>query len=443
MKFFKNYIAILLVLFTVSAFAQEQISYPAINAKTYELFLQKDWKQLIKTGKQSLKKDIDFYYLQVRMGIAYYELKKYPKAVKHFENAHDKNKTDELIQEYLYFSYLFSGRYEDARVMAGTFKRLLKKKLNISAEHPFISALYIETKHDFNEDYKYAPQLGESVSQRAVLNQSYYNLSLEHKIGDRVTIFHGYSHIGITNGVVGNAIDLPPFYTEYINQNEYYFSLKLQAARGLNLSGAFHYLNTNYYAPDLISSSGGGRWGVSFPLYDYSENTFVGAINLSKHFSIVRIAGGTSFSNLNQNLQIQPEVSVKLYPFGNSKFFTESQAVYLWEDDGISISQNPVFKQSIGVSFLTYSWFIPSVTYGNLKNYTAYNALIANNDVDIIKQKYEALVNFGFNKGKFNLFFKYQYNLKENQYEVNNTDQYKDYVNQSITGGIKWYFNKY
>ncbi|MCF6365583.1 MAG: hypothetical protein L3J35_05210 [Bacteroidales bacterium] len=440
MKLNNFYIILLLIFFSSYGTAQEIINYPETDKKTYNQYLNKDWAGLIKTGKKSLKYDIDFYYLQVRMGIAYYELKKYPKAVKYFENAYKQNKTDELIQEYLYFSYIFTGRYEDARVLGGTFKRELKKKLSISAEHPFISALYLDTKHDINEDYKYIPDLTESLSQKVITDQSYYNVSLEHLIGDKITVFHGYSNIGITNIIYDNNISLPPVYEEKIRQNEYYVSIKAQIAKGLNLSGGLHYLNTNYFAPNPLSS---GRMRGYLPLYNYSGNSFAAAINISKHFSLLRIAAGTSFANMNNKIQIQPELSIKVYPFGNSKIYTESKVIHLIENDWLTITHNPVYKQSLGINFLKYSWFIPSFTYGNMKNFTEYNAFIANNDVDLTKQKYEALLNIGFKKGTFNILFKYQYNIKENEFEVNNTEQFKEYVNQSITVGIKWYFKKY
>ena len=441
------YIIPLILLFSISTSAQDKISYPTVDKKTYEQYLNEDWKDLIKTGKEALKHDIDFYYLQVRMGIAFYELKKYPKAVRNFENALNENKKDMLIQEYLYFSYIFSGRYNDARVLAGTFNRELKAKLNISAEHPGISALYFETKHDINDDYLHFPEIGEIVSQNVVTDQSYYNISMEHLAGDKVSIFHGYSNVGITNLVLNiepvNDVVLPSIYEEKISQNEYYFSLKAQIAKGTNLSGGFHYLSTKYFAldPNPVSA---GRWGSSTStLYSYRENTFIGSLNVSKHFSILKITGGASVSNMNSNLQVQPELTLRLYPFGNSRFYSDSKAIYLMDFENDTQTKEPIFRQSLGINFLKYSWFEPSITYGNIKNYTAYNAFVAHNDVDIIKQKYEALLNLGFSKGRFNVFFKYQYNVKENSFKIDDIIKQTEYINQSITGGIKIIFKKY
>ncbi len=444
MKLYKTFLIFVFFYLSLTSVAQESINYPSIDKKTYQQYLNKDWKDLIKTGKNSLKNNIDFYYLQVRMGIAYYELKKYANAVKYFEKAYLANKNDELIQEYLYFSYIFIGRYEDARVLSDKFKRNLKEKLKISAENPFIKALYLETKFDFNDDYKQLPQFGELIDQTSVLNKSYYNISLQHDIGSKTSIFHGYSNIGITNLIITDELVDVKTYEEKVFQNEYYFSLKYQIAKGTNISVGFHYLRTNYKA-SIPSSTSSGRWGNNsdISLYNYSENYFAASFNISKQFSIFNINAGASISNLNKAKQIQPIINVKLYPFGNKKLYTNSTIMYILGDDENSNLKHPILKQSIGIAFLKYSWFEPSITYGDMKNYTLYNVMIANNDINIVKQKYEALVNFGINKGKFNIFLKYEFNKKENHYTINHVDVNTQYINQAITGGIKWYFQKY
>ncbi len=146
---------------------------------------------------------------------------------------------------------------------------------------------------------------------------------------------------------------------------------------------------------------------------------------------------------MNKAKQIQPIINVKLYPFGNKNLYTNSTIMYIFGDDKNSNLKHPILKQSIGIAFLKYSWFEPSITYGDMKNYTLYNVMIANNDINIVKQKYEVLVNFGINKGKFNIFLKYEFNKKENHYTINHVDVNTQYINQAITGGIKWYFQKY
>ncbi len=437
-KLFLNLLFILSVTFL---FSQEEINVPSADAKTYNQYLAKDWKGLINTGKKYLKSGIDFYYLQMRMGIAYYELHKYALAVKYFENTYSKSPDNELVQEYLYYSYLFSGRFGDAKLLGASFSRKIKEKLNIESEYPFIRALYFSTIQYINEDYKENLPLEDNLNQITALNESWYNISFEHAAGRRLTFFHGYSHLKITNNIRDIDPDLPPEYIENINQNEYYFSAKYHASKGFNISGGIHYLNTSYFAPNQTETW--GRRQTNTALYYYSENAFAGSLNLSKSFSIFKTSFETSISDLNNKLQIQPSLSIRIYPFGNNNFYSETTGFYLSEKDGTLFSYHPVFKQSFGVRFLKYSFISPSVTYGDLQNFTQYNTFLTNNDLDKITLRFENYLNIGLAKGRFNMFISYQYNVKENTFEVNAIEQTKSYINQTITGGIKWYFKKY
>ncbi len=440
----KNFLLLIILISALhtSLFSQE-INVTSVDKETYSQYLAKDWKGLIKTGKNSLKNNIDFYYLQFRMGIAYYELKKYAKAVKYFENVYSKTPDDETIQEYLYYSYLFSGRFDDARLLAASFTRKLKDKLHIESEYPFIHALYVATKQDINENHEYIPETGESVKQEIVVSESWYNISTEHSAGKRLTFFQGYSKLNIEHKSKNNDPDLPSVYSEYINQNEYYFSAKYHAAKGLNVSAGIHLLRTSYYAPDPQQSTMFGRRQVNSALYYYSENAAAASINISKSFSIFNTTFETSVSNLNNKFQIQPSLSFRIYPFGNNNFYTETKGIYLSEKENTIFSYHPVFKQSFGFRFLKYSFISPSITYGDLKNFTQYNSFIVNNDLDKIKFRFENYINFGLAKGRFNIFLNYQYNEKENTFEINGTETNKQYTNQTITAGIKWYFSKY
>ena len=90
--------------------AQETLNFPKVDKETYAYFLNGQWKELIETGKKAKQAGIDFYYLQIRMGIAHYNLKKYRQAIPYLEKALEQSPDDEFTKEYLYFAYLFSGQ---------------------------------------------------------------------------------------------------------------------------------------------------------------------------------------------------------------------------------------------------------------------------------------------------------------------------------------------
>ena len=105
-KHFKTYIFIILVFSTTTGlFAQNKLNFKAVNDKTYSLFLEKNWDQLIELGTTSLNQGLDFYYLYYRLGIAYFHKKNYIKAIEHFDNALVFNDSDPYLLEYKYYSF--------------------------------------------------------------------------------------------------------------------------------------------------------------------------------------------------------------------------------------------------------------------------------------------------------------------------------------------------
>jgi len=444
MKHLTAIIIILLILYSSISYSQDEINYHTIDKKTYEQFQKKEWKELIKTGKISLKNDIDFYYLQVRMGIAYYEQKNYSKAIKYFRKAHKSNSDDDVTSEYLYYSYLFSGQKNEARYISYSFNNELKEKLKIKKK-PIINSLYFETKLDFNNDTLIKRKFGDLIKQKSLLDKSYYNISMEHSVGKRFTILHGYSNIKLTNQVKALPEDtLPAIFEEKVKQHEYYFSANWHVSKRTDLTFAFHYLHTNFYAQDYFALIYGSDKTV---LYDYNENSYVGGVYMTNYFYKLRTKIGSSVSNLNNQLQIQPEFHLRFYPFGNSNLFSETSAILMMQKQNQKGNRGknnpkplPVFKQSIGINILNTLWFQPSFTYGDMQNYTEYNSFLANNDIDKTKMRFEGLLNYTFKKQKIDLFLSYQYNFKENTYLYNKAIKSQDYINQSVMGGIKFNF---
>ncbi len=433
-------IIVLLFLITISfsLFSQEFRSKEQVDALTYNLYLKKDWKNLIQTGKAALKQNHDFYYLRYRLAIAYYETKNYERSARLFEKLVSETPKDDVLNEYLYYSYFFAGRFEDARVFAFDISAALKEKLNIRPRRS-INAIGFDAKLDFNEDYVIKESFGVDIEQSAVKNQNYFGLNMEHLIGNRTTFFHGYTRIGITNIVQSDLTsNYPPQFDEKTKQNEYYATLNIHAAKGTDISLGFHYLNINLSAEDLTLTVGPGR--NNNYLYNTYKNSFVGFLGFSKRFSVFNTGISASVSNSNSQIQFQPEFSLVIYPLGNYKFYTRSVLREIIHSSKLNSENNFVVQQSVGILMMKRVLFEPSISYGKMYNFVEYRGIIVNNDTDPILFRAEGMLNFFLAKGKFNLFIKYQYNKKDNFYFLNEQVLTKSYINQSLTGGIKWYF---
>jgi tetratricopeptide (TPR) repeat protein len=77
-----------------------------VDKTSYELYLQGNWKELIQYAREAREQGIDFFYLQARTGIAYYNMKKYRTASDWFLKAWENDQSLEWMQEYVYYSLL-------------------------------------------------------------------------------------------------------------------------------------------------------------------------------------------------------------------------------------------------------------------------------------------------------------------------------------------------
>ena len=66
------------------------------------------------------------------MAYAHFSRQNYRTAIKYYKNALKFNEKDPIANEYLYFSYLYSGRYNDALLRIESFTPAQKRALNIS-----------------------------------------------------------------------------------------------------------------------------------------------------------------------------------------------------------------------------------------------------------------------------------------------------------------------
>ena len=122
-------IASLFMFYVFVAKAQEKLNYAEVDKQSYQLFLEEKWPELIRFSAEARKQGIDFFYLQVRTGIAWYNQGKYRNAAPWFLEAYANDKSFEWLQEYVYYSLVFSGRKLEAVKYAPLFSDAMKKKI--------------------------------------------------------------------------------------------------------------------------------------------------------------------------------------------------------------------------------------------------------------------------------------------------------------------------
>ena len=94
--------------------AQARMDFTGVDTSTYRLYEKGEWKELTRVAREAYRQGIDYFYLRLRTGIAWYNLGNYMQAEINLEKALELNSTDRTAIEYLYYSYLMQKKGSDA-----------------------------------------------------------------------------------------------------------------------------------------------------------------------------------------------------------------------------------------------------------------------------------------------------------------------------------------
>lgn len=418
----------------------QKISYPEADAKTYKYYVEANWTELIKTGNKALRSGHDFYYLHLRLGIAYFEKQNYLNAATHFRKALEMNPKDAFIAESLYYSYLYAGQFDSAKRLAETLPKESQKRIGYE-KPPFLSGMNIEFQSIIPQDYTADIKVGDQLEQSVAQKGNYFNLGLIHQGNKGNKIYHAYSHFRMSNRIYNSEdTDLPAVFDENIRRHQYYLQYSKHSQKNWMFSLAGHYIYTRIYANSENQSSGSGNMNNTF-LYDVNNHSFAAALSIGKQIGSFQSSIKVSLAGLAEKTQMQTGFDVKWYPFGNRMLSVGSE-LFLWQQFQTSTNaeQSFIFKPQAGFFIGKHVFLQPSAVFGKIENYTELNAYIVNDNPNPLLRKYEVLLKINNKNEKINFFLKYEHENRENSFILNNTEQKIQYNNQSITGTILWYF---
>ena len=175
-------------------------SFAKIDSATYAQYLAGDWSELIIEGKNAIRQDVDYYYLRMRIGIAFFETENYRAATGHFKKALEFNQDDPVALEYLYYCFLYSGQSGRAQVYRNGFSGKLGNTLP-PEKMKFINTINVEYLYSkaFNDEYvnKAEEYFTGFSSGSQVMTRQFHNasLSLTHEIGPGVTLSHSFTYL--------------------------------------------------------------------------------------------------------------------------------------------------------------------------------------------------------------------------------------------------------
>lgn len=440
------------------SFAQEKADFKTINNETYRLYTQQKWDSLILLDKQDVVLEVDYYYLRMRLGIAWYSTKNYRKASTHFEKALEFNQGDPVALEYLYFSWILGGQKNRAALLSKQFRGTLAQKLPPQKGKFFdrITAEYLyhwgtdKALYDNMEDVLPTGVVGAQSLTRSYSNAS---LSLLNRLSPGVTLQHAYTNLNKTtahaysNGTGGYIMG-----EQKVIQNQYYISPRITTPTGSTFSPMFHLLGIRYQIPSVAQpgyQGGTGYQGGSSQssTVDLKETDFATGLGFQKGLGSLDLHLGGWYSQLNMANQLQGRFGLNWFPRGNLNLyaggFINGQYEFSEGRDGmIRIVPELLF----GFAIAEKVWVDLNATFGDITNYLESNGMIVYNSFsEVIHQKIKCSLVFPFTEkgssfyvgGKWSAHSSEFYSIDPVESEVTNMISYNAY---SIYGGLSWKF---
>ncbi len=420
--------------------AQQKWTYAEVDKKSYELFQQKKWTELIEFNNQASEKGIEYFNLQARTGIAWFNLGKYRKASTWFLKAWENDQHLEWLQEYLYYSLVYSGRYNEASKLADNFTNGLKQKIYIQKMKPLRIGLEVgyswnpDIDRLLNSELDIEAGVGEDYGEAFFLkNYHFESVDYSHQIAPGVLLNHNFTHIGVNRTEQlfwGSRNNFPID----VKQNQYFLNPIFTLGK--------------WY----VSPSTNIIWGKSeLILGDYDPNTFYTSSNKFSDF-IFSTSTWTNWGNFSPGAEInfatianegltQASAWLTWYPLSNSNLYFTPR-IYFKSDNKNSFDYN-TFGISGGFQ-LGQLHFYGNYLNGEMKNFIESGGYVIANFPGRSTRKYMGSIYFPFakryqfvvrylNQDIFEKYRVYRDATLDNEIEYN-------YIKHTITAGISWRF---
>lgn len=437
-------LTLLLTLFLLMTQAQQKLNYPEVDKISYELYFQGKWAELIDYSKKARQQDIDFFYLQARTGIAYYNLKKYRTASEWFLKAWNTDQSFEWLQEYLYYSLLWGGRASEANKLAGSFSSGMQDKIGFFPKK--ITRVGLEAGYTFNPDFENLTEaahgqqagVGEDYGEAYYLkNYHFVSFDLSHRISPGISLNHNLSYVGLNREQRidwGSANSFPM----KTNQFQYYLNPHFVLGKKLYVSPSISAIWGNY---ELFMGGFSGNQMKMFYNASSSFSDFVFSTSAWTHFGGFSPGAEINLANITDQKYTQLSAWITVYPFSNLNFYFTPR-VYFKNSEENSFGFNTVGFS--GGAQLGPVHFYGQYLNGEMENFIEAGGYVVSNFPGVSEQKFSGSLYFPAGK-KYQLVLRYlgqdvteKYKVYTNLTESNSVNY--NYMKHTLTAGISWNF---
>lgn len=446
--------AILFLLIAISFWgkSQDTLNFVNIEQQTAQYYFAAQWDSLIIVGNEGLEIGYDYFYLRLRLGVAYYYQGKYSKAIIHLEKARLFNTQDEFANSYLYLSYKYMGRNADAEIIGKTLSDTLRTQ-PLFKKTPLFSGAYIELGFSPASTYvptilaKNSPNLSESSTKNNALQYGF--VGLINQVTPWLSLFYGYTSLSTSLTKTTYEKQIPPFTPKLnttlsdisVNQQQFYINPRIRIARGLVVS--------TYYQKINISSVLQGNPPKADTTITFNDGIL--GISLEKYYRNFVFNGEISNNKLNNINHLQMQLGASWYPLFNQNFYLcANYASNSAKGNAANFSptyekRKSFFTVKAGGKLLKNLWGETAYYGGNVQDSQIANGFLFFNTPNNIKMMANATLTVVLNKIKISLKYQFanQTSTKESSTIMNPTTiNYSTYSfnQQTITGGLLWNF---
>ncbi len=396
-----------LLLLMLPGLKAQDSSFAYFDSLTYTLYEKGNYRELKAAGNDALHYGYDYYYLRMRLGIAAYEQKHYRTAASHFAKA-STFYNNNLVKEYSYYSNLWGGNTITAREVASTMPDSLRKRLKIS-NSALLSADadvgYLSLNGSYPDDVSFPKEEGFQIIPGTFTTT---DIEISHKAGKRVVLTHQFTYLHRSSKKYAYDAGYQFIDSTYkTNQYQYYLGSTIVFGKNriLNVGGHVAAVNYPFFIkednPDSLVYRSTSKWAT-----DYLVST-----SLLKNFNRFSLEAEMVVMRMTGKWVYQPSAIVRLYPFANLNFYTQSQLSWLIKDSG-----GLFFQQKIGFKVFKYLWLEGDYFTGNVSGFSLQNGAVIFNGLETINSMWGAkaivpatsrfLFTFGYqNRKQTNYFF--------------------------------------
>lgn len=451
MRIKRNILLVLVLSFSLLPVlkAQEIRGYPWFDAATLRCYYSQQWDSLINYGNSALKEGHDYYFLNARMGVAWFEKGNYKKAATYFKRALKYNGQDPFASEYLFWSLKMTGQVNDANAALRHQSDSLLRKLG--AESMFkLAYVYAEMGAiltDANKGLDSRDIDGElNVYGEYDLpdNGYYFQAGGGFSLGRLGQVYLGYQNLTQERYHRVRFDDIDTLRHSYnVEQNSFYASVPLVITPGFRVVPTGH-LVLQKYSPIGVSYIPAADSFI-FRRNKVERKEWALGLAVQADLGTFSSSAHLNWTELGLSHQLIVGAALTWNPQGNLNSWLRLHVANLSEDN----ENRVIYEPSFGLKATSWLWLEGSCSFGNLTHYSAEDLYVLYNKFEKAGNRYSLALHFPVMPAALlslrATMMDYSSNLLE--YKVNETSQAviptynkTDFMQYSIIGAIRWNF---